>query len=257
MLKVSVVVPVYDPGEYFGPCIDSLITQSLPPDEFEIICVDDGSTDDTPARLDELAATHRNIHVIHQPNSGWPGQPRNVGIDAARGEYVFFCDHDDWLGAEALERLYEFATSCDSDIVLPKMAGLQRRIPRVVFTETIRECVFAFGDHGQPDAAQVVPPGIPEREAHSVSGRSTTARRSSFRRKGLSAREGCQHLRRLHLLLPHPARGHGKRGYRRRTGRATSTILPKRSRSPSLIPSRALSAIASFGGGFRSRWCNV
>jgi poly(ribitol-phosphate) beta-N-acetylglucosaminyltransferase len=140
MLKVSVVVPVYNPGEYFGPCIDSLISQTLSPDEFEVICIDDGSTDDTPARLDEIATRYPNIRVIHQPNSGWPGQPRNVGLDAAKGEYVFFCDHDDWLGTEALERMYEFARSCDSDIVLPKMAGLQRRIPRVVFTETIRQC---------------------------------------------------------------------------------------------------------------------
>jgi poly(ribitol-phosphate) beta-N-acetylglucosaminyltransferase len=140
MLKVSVVVPVYNPGEYFGPCIDSLTSQTLSTEEFEVICVDDGSTDDTPARLDELATTYPHIRVIHQPNSGWPGQPRNVGLDAAQGEYVFFCDHDDWLGTEALERLYDFARSCDSDIVLAKMASLQRRIPRVVFTETIRQC---------------------------------------------------------------------------------------------------------------------
>jgi glycosyltransferase involved in cell wall biosynthesis len=140
MLKMSVVIPVYNPGDYFTPCIDSLTSQSLPQDEFEIICVDDGSTDDTPARLDELAEMHPNIRVIHQANSGWPGQPRNVGLHAARGEYVFFCDHDDWLGTEALERLHAFATNCGSDIVLPKMAGLRRAIPRHVFTETIIQC---------------------------------------------------------------------------------------------------------------------
>ena len=140
MLKVSVVIPVYNPGEYFTPCIESLTSQSLPQDEFEIICIDDGSTDDTPERLDALAATRPNIRVIHQPNSGWPGQPRNVGLNAARGEYVFFCDHDDWLGTEALERLYDFATGCGSDVVLPKMAGLQRRFPRVIFRQTIRQC---------------------------------------------------------------------------------------------------------------------
>jgi glycosyltransferase involved in cell wall biosynthesis len=143
MLKVSVVVPVYNPGEYFGPCVDSLTSQSMPSDEFEIICIDDGSTDETPALLDELAEKHSNLRVIHQPNSGWPGQPRNVGLDAAQGEYVFFCDHDDWLGTEALQRLYDFATSCGSDIVLPKMAGLQRRIPRVVFSQTTRRCTLS------------------------------------------------------------------------------------------------------------------
>jgi poly(ribitol-phosphate) beta-N-acetylglucosaminyltransferase len=140
MLKVSVVIPVYNPGDYFTPCIQTLTSQTLSQDEFEIICIDDGSTDDTSARLDELAEMHPNIRVIHQANSGWPGQPRNVGLDAARGEYVFFCDHDDWLGTEALERLYAFATSCGSDIVLPKMAGLRRAIPRHVFRKTIRRC---------------------------------------------------------------------------------------------------------------------
>ena len=125
-VKVSVVVPVYNPGRYIDRCIASVLDQSLPAGEYEAIFVDDGSTDGTPARLDALAAAHPNISVIHQENSGWPGKPRNVGIDAARGEYVFFLDHDDALGPEALERLYATAVRNGSDIVIGKMAGHHR-----------------------------------------------------------------------------------------------------------------------------------
>ncbi|HEY6737539.1 MAG TPA: glycosyltransferase family 2 protein, partial [Actinopolymorphaceae bacterium] len=134
--KVSVVVPVYNPGPYIEDCINSLLRQTMPATDFEAIFVDDGSTDTTPARLDQLAAEHPHIRVIHQPPSGWSGKPRNTGIDAARGEYIQFVDNDDWLGDEALERLYDFATTHHSDIVIGKMAGINRGVPRELFRHT-------------------------------------------------------------------------------------------------------------------------
>jgi glycosyltransferase involved in cell wall biosynthesis len=132
-IKVSVVVPVYNPGRFIEPCIDSLLRQTMPAGEFEVLFVDDGSTDGTPARLDALCAEHRHFRVIHQPNSGWPGKPRNEGIKAARGEYVYFVDNDDWIGDEALERLYGWATRQDADLVIGKMIGINRGVPRVLF----------------------------------------------------------------------------------------------------------------------------
>ena len=135
-LKVSVIVPVYNPGPYLKRCVDSVLGQSLPKTEYEVIFIDDGSTDGSPARLDELAAGHPTIRVIHQENSGWPGQPRNVGIAAARGEYVFFLDHDDALGLEALERLYDFAIRNGSDIVIGKTVGHGRWVPARVTART-------------------------------------------------------------------------------------------------------------------------
>ena len=137
MVKVSVVIPVYNPGHYLHACIESLLAQTLPADELQVIFVDDGSTDESPALLDEMAAAHAQLRVIHQENSGWPGQPRNVGISQAEGEYVFFCDHDDWFAPDALERLHAFAVACGSDVVLPKMAGLGRRVPHHVFIQTL------------------------------------------------------------------------------------------------------------------------
>jgi poly(ribitol-phosphate) beta-N-acetylglucosaminyltransferase len=131
--KVSVVVPVYNPGRDIDDCIRTLLDQSLPPDEYELIFVDDGSTDATPARLDALAAEHARVHVEHIPNSGWPGRPRNVGIERSRGEYVYFVDNDDWLGREALERMYAMARADDADIVIGKVVGHGKSVPRNLF----------------------------------------------------------------------------------------------------------------------------
>jgi glycosyltransferase involved in cell wall biosynthesis len=133
---VSVVVPVYNPGEYLHECVKSLLGQTIPESLYEVIFVDDGSTDGSAARLDAYAASHENLRVIHQENSGWPGRPRNVGMAAARGDYVFFCDHDDWLAASALANLYRHAVEWGSDIVIPKSAGLRRRVPHQLFTRT-------------------------------------------------------------------------------------------------------------------------
>ncbi|GAA4080875.1 glycosyltransferase family 2 protein [Streptomyces shaanxiensis] len=132
-VKVSVVVPVYNPGVYIENCIASLLGQSLPPDDYEVIFVNDGSTDDTPARLDALAASDPRVTVVHQENSGWSGKPRNVGIAAARGEYVMFVDNDDHLGDEALERMYDYGVANAADVVVGKMAGKGRGVPVELF----------------------------------------------------------------------------------------------------------------------------
>ncbi|MER7894562.1 glycosyltransferase [Micromonospora sp. NPDC094482] len=131
--KVSVVVPAYNCGGHIGKLVASLLRQSLPASEFETIFVDDGSTDDTGERLDRLAAAHPHIQVLHTENSGWPSRPRNLGIERARGEYVFFADDDDWFADEALERLYECAKTYGADIAIGKMAGHGRGVPRELF----------------------------------------------------------------------------------------------------------------------------
>jgi poly(ribitol-phosphate) beta-N-acetylglucosaminyltransferase len=132
-VKVSVVVPVYNPGPDIDDCIRTLLDQSLPADEYEVVFVDDGSTDATPARLDTLAAEHPNVRVEHIPNSGWPGKPRNLGIELSRGDYVYFADNDDWLGREALERMHAMALRDDADIVIGKVVGHGKTVPRNLF----------------------------------------------------------------------------------------------------------------------------
>jgi len=140
-VKVSVVVPVYNTGKYVDECAPSLLEQSLPADEYEVIYVDDGSTDDTPGRLEKIAAGHPNVQVHTQPNSGWPGAPRNLAMRHAKGEYIQFVDHDDKLGPEALERLYEHAKRNDADVVLGKMSSTMVR-PRRLFRHTVDACTI-------------------------------------------------------------------------------------------------------------------
>jgi glycosyltransferase involved in cell wall biosynthesis len=130
-VKVSVVIPVHNTGDDLSRCAESVLAQTM--DDYEVIFVDDGSSDGTEKRLDELAAEDGRLRVIHLPPSGGPGGPRNAGIDAARGDYVYFLDDDDWLGEEALERMYAMALRNDSDIVIGKMVGHGRRVPRLMF----------------------------------------------------------------------------------------------------------------------------
>ncbi|MEU6354170.1 glycosyltransferase [Streptomyces sp. NPDC047072] len=141
-IKVSVIIPVYNPGKYIEPCIDSLLRQTLPAEEFEVLFVNDGSTDDTAEKLDALAKEHPHFRAIHIPNSGWPGKPRNIGVGEARGEYVQFVDQDDYLASDALRRLYDMGHRNVSDIVIGKVASNFRGVPHGVFRLDREKCTI-------------------------------------------------------------------------------------------------------------------
>ncbi|WP_370616441.1 glycosyltransferase family 2 protein [Mumia sp. Pv 4-285] len=120
--RVSVVVPVFEPGSNIVPLLASLDAQSLGRRAVELVFVDDGSRDgETLGWLRARAAERSNMVVVSIPGSGWPGRPRNVGLERARGEYVFFSDQDDELFPEALERMVAMADRNGSDVVAGKV----------------------------------------------------------------------------------------------------------------------------------------
>ena len=101
---VSVIVPVYQVESYLERCVESIRNQTYA--RLEILLVDDGSTDGSGIRCDELAALDSRIRVIHQKNAG-VSAARNAGLDAARGELIAFCDADDYVEPDMYEHLAE------------------------------------------------------------------------------------------------------------------------------------------------------
>ena len=116
-VKISVVLPVYNVANYLRKCLDSLVNQTF--EDFEVICVNDGSTDLSLGILEGYALTDSRFKIISQENKGLSGA-RNTGIQHVKGKYVLFVDSDDWLEENALEELYNHVEGFDSDITMFK-----------------------------------------------------------------------------------------------------------------------------------------
>ncbi len=132
--SISVIVPAYNIEDLIGKCVESLVAQDYPKDLLEIIVVDDGSTDGTPARVDELAARYPNVTAIHKENGG-SSSARNVGIRAAKGEYLGFVDSDDFVSGQMYSALMEAAVRNGADMVQisrDEIAEDGSRLPDVV-----------------------------------------------------------------------------------------------------------------------------
>ena len=113
--KVSVIVPVYNVSEYLGQCLDSILLQTL--QDIEVICVNDGSTDDSLDILQGYAMFDERLKIISQENAG-AGAARNNGIKHATGEYIICLDSDDFFEPDMLEKMVAKAEEDGSDVVV-------------------------------------------------------------------------------------------------------------------------------------------
>lgn len=118
MVKISVIVPVYNTENYLRECLDSILNQTF--EDIEIICINDGSTDSSLDILKEYEKSDKRISVVCQPNSGL-SITRNNGIKLAKGEYIYFIDSDDYLELTALEELYGISKENNLDILIFKL----------------------------------------------------------------------------------------------------------------------------------------
>lgn len=141
---ISIVLPVYNTQDCIEACVDSLLCQTF--SDFELICVDDGSTDATPGILDRYAAADGRVKVLHRTNAG-PGAARNAGLDEARGSYVIFLDSDDIFDARMLEKLYARASQTGADVVVCRSRTFDHRTGAFARTNwTVNEAQLPPGD---------------------------------------------------------------------------------------------------------------
>lgn len=113
--KISVIIPVYNVKEYIHACIDSILAQTFT--DFELILVDDCSTDGTAQIIEEYRAKDERIRIIHLEENSGQGFARNIGIDNAGGEYLSFIDSDDMIAPDFYELLYERAAATGTEII--------------------------------------------------------------------------------------------------------------------------------------------
>ncbi len=127
-MKLSFILPAYNVEDYIDACLDSVTTQDIPTADYEIIVVNDGSTDSTPAHIQRYAERFPNIIIINQENRG-QSAARNAGLEKARGEYVWFVDSDDTVCFNCLRFLLDACDRLQTDMLC---VG-----PSIPFTKTL------------------------------------------------------------------------------------------------------------------------
>ena len=120
-MLITVIVPIYNMEAYLCTSLDRLLQQSF--QDYEILLIDDGSKDSSGEICDRYAREHSRIRVVHKPNGGL-STARNAGIEHARGEYLTFCDPDDWVDADYLQQFVEAGMD---EHTLPVTGILQHR----------------------------------------------------------------------------------------------------------------------------------
>ena len=124
---LSFIVPVYNTAKYLEECLDSLLAQDIASEDYEIICVDDGSTDNSLPILNHYGAQHKNITIVNKKNGG-VASARNTGLDLARGDYIWFVDSDDFIQKNVLSGLKKLSQQDNYDRIVIGMYSFHEKL---------------------------------------------------------------------------------------------------------------------------------
>ena len=145
MPLLSIIVPVYNTATYLPACLDSILSQGFT--DFEVLLVDDGSSDGSGAICDKYAEADSRVRVFHQENGG-VSSARNLGLSQAKGEWIYFVDSDDEMLPDGLQTLVD-CISDDVDIVMGGILeveenGYSPKIPEKSFTQICTQILRKF-----------------------------------------------------------------------------------------------------------------
>lgn len=150
MPKISIIIPIYNVGEYLNKTVQSVVDQTL--QDIEIILVDDGSKDNSPQLVDEWAARDARIVPIHKQNAGVT-EARKTGLAAAKSDYIFYLDGDDYITPDSLRQLYEAAEKHHADWVVsdflieyPDGHQIERRFKNFDVVDTKGFLAYSYGN---------------------------------------------------------------------------------------------------------------
>lgn len=115
--RLSIIIPFYNVEQYIAQCLDSVYHQDIPEEEYEVICVDDCSPDNSISIVEEYAKNHINMILVRNQYNRKLGGARNAGIDVATGQYIWFVDSDDFVEKNCFQKLLVIAESEDLDVL--------------------------------------------------------------------------------------------------------------------------------------------
>ena len=117
-IRLSYILPVYNVETFLPQCLDSIFSQGLQEDEYEVICVNDCSSDGSNKILEQYQSLHSNMHILSFKHNKGPSSARNAGANIAQGQYIWFVDSDDFIGAKVAKPLMEIAEINALDVLL-------------------------------------------------------------------------------------------------------------------------------------------
>jgi glycosyltransferase involved in cell wall biosynthesis len=158
MVKLSIIIPVYNVEKYIQKCLESVFIQDVICGEYEVIVVDDGTLDNSMEIVENFANEYPNLKIIRQSNQGLSAA-RNAGLKMARGEYVWFVDSDDWIEKNCLEEIFSLLNTYQSEVFVTPLKSKEESTGKINSDSFlgVQNIGFSNGINFLKDAVRITP----------------------------------------------------------------------------------------------------